>query len=94
MAHEMDTETANGFHVNRFAQVIERTGLAIIRALCRFFVAELVARANIVEINSVGILFSVILYGSVGSLFGNQHSFVAFRRALLRSFRWRFGSED
>jgi hypothetical protein len=94
MAHEMDTETANGFHVNRFAQVIERTGLPLIGALCRFLVAELAAKANIVEINSVGILCSVILYGSVGFLFGNRHSFVAFRRALLRSFRWRFGSED
>ena len=93
MAHETNTETANGFHVNRFAQVIERTGLAIMGALCRFFVAALVAKANIVEINSVGILFSVILYGSAGLYFGNQHSFVAFRRAVLRSFRWRFGSE-
>ena len=94
MAHKMDTETANRFRVDRFAQVTEKTGLAIMGALCRFFVAELVAKANIVEINSVGILCSVILYGSVGFLFGNRHSFVAFRRALSRSFRWRFGSED
>jgi hypothetical protein len=70
MAHGMNTETVNGFHANRFAQIMEKTGLAIMGALCGFFVAALVAKANIVEINSVGILFSVILYGSVGFYLG------------------------
>jgi hypothetical protein len=70
MAHGMNTETVNGFLANRFAQIMEKTGLAIMGALCGFFVAALVAKANIVEINSVGVLFSVILYGSVGFYLG------------------------
>jgi hypothetical protein len=59
-------------HVNRFAHVIERSGLAIMGALCGFFVAALVAKANIVEINSVGALFSAILYGSIGLYMGTN----------------------
>jgi len=68
--HGMDTDAVNGCQVNRFAQVMERAGLAIMGALCGFFVAAFVAKANIVEINSVGVLFSAILYGSVGFYLG------------------------
>jgi hypothetical protein len=39
-------------------------GLAIMGALCGLFVAALVAKANIEAINSTGVLFSVVLYGS------------------------------
>jgi uncharacterized membrane protein len=59
-------------HVNRFAQVIERIGLAIMGALCGFFVAAFVAKANIGEINSVGVLLSVILCGSIGLYLGTN----------------------
>src|SRR5258708_18461684 len=69
---EATAAAINYSHVNRFAHVIERIGLAIMGALCGFFVAALVAKANIVEINSVGALFSVILYGSIGLYMGTN----------------------
>jgi hypothetical protein len=58
--------------VNRFADVMERIGLAIMGALCGLFVAALVAKANIEAINSLGVLFSAVLYGSVGFYFGTN----------------------
>jgi hypothetical protein len=70
MVHGIDTDAINGCHVNRFARVMERAGLAIMGALCGFYVAALVAKADIVEVNSVGVLFLVILYGSVGFYLG------------------------
>jgi hypothetical protein len=70
MAYGMVADAVNSCHVNRFAQVMERAGLAIMGALCGFFVAALVAKANIVAVNSVGVLISVILYGSVGFYLG------------------------
>ena len=66
MASRIDTTTINRSRVNRFAQVMERIGLAIMGALCGLFVAALVAKAEIPEINSMGVLFSAILYGSIG----------------------------
>ena len=51
---------------------MERIGLAIMGALCGLFVAAFVARANIDEINSLGALFSAILYGSFGFYFGTN----------------------
>ena len=68
----IDPTTVNGSHLNRFAQVIERIGLAIMGALCGLFVAAFVARANIAEINSLGVLFSVIMYGSIGFYLGTN----------------------
>jgi hypothetical protein len=67
--------TINHSNVNRFAQAIERIGLAIIGAQCGLFVAALVAKANIEAINSLGVLFAAVLYGSIGFYFGiNVHS--------------------
>src|SRR5450755_728679 len=63
MANRKDTTAVNHFHLNEFAQVVERIGLAIIGALCGFYVAALVARA-IEAINSVEVLFSVVVCGS------------------------------
>jgi len=62
----------NGSHVNGFAQVAERTGFAIMGALSGLYVAELMARIDIEEINSVGVLLLVILYGSVGFYLGTN----------------------
>jgi hypothetical protein len=62
--------TINHSNVNRFAQAIERFALAIIGALCGLFVAAQVAKANIEAINSLGVLFAVVLYGSIGFYFG------------------------
>jgi hypothetical protein len=62
--------TISHSNANRFAQAIERIGLAIVGALCGLFVAALVAKANIEGINSLGVLFSVVLYGSIGFYFG------------------------
>jgi hypothetical protein len=72
MATRKDTTAVNHSHLNGFAQVIERIGLAIAGALCGFYVAALVARANIEAINSVGVLFSVVLYGSIGFYLGTN----------------------
>jgi len=64
----------NGSHVNRFAQVAESTGFAIMGALSGLYVAALMAKMDIEEINSVGVLFLVILYGSVGFYLGTNLS--------------------
>jgi len=62
----------NGSHVNGFAQVAESTGFAIMGALSGLYVAALMAKMDIEEINSVGVLFLVILYGSVGFYLGTN----------------------
>jgi hypothetical protein len=72
MANRTDTATSSRYHLNGFAHVMERIGLAIMGALCGLFVAAFVARANIAEINSLGVLFSVILYGSIGFYLGTN----------------------
>ena len=70
MANRLDAGTPARYHLNSFAQVMERIGLAIMGALCGLFVAAFVAKANIEELNSLGVLFSVLLYGSIGFYFG------------------------
>jgi hypothetical protein len=78
MANKIDAATISHSNidrfanVNRFADVMERIGLAIMGALCGLFVAALVAKANIEAINSLGVLFSVVLYGSFGFYFGTN----------------------
>jgi hypothetical protein len=71
MANRKDTTAVNHSHLNEFAQVVERIGLAIIGALCGFYVAALVARA-IEAIDSVEVLFSVVLCGSIGFYLGTN----------------------
>src|SRR5260370_10282905 len=65
IANREGTSTVNGSHVNGFAQVAESTGFAIMGALSGLYVAALMAKMDIEEINSVGVLFLLILYGSV-----------------------------
>jgi amino acid permease len=72
MANTNDATTISHSSVDRFARVMERIGLAIMGALCGLFVAAFVAKANIGEINSLGALFSAILYGSFGFYFGTN----------------------
>src|ERR1700681_2765275 len=60
------------YHFTAFAQVRERIGLAIMGALCGLFVAAMVAKADIEEINSLGALFSAVLYGSLGFYVGTN----------------------
>jgi hypothetical protein len=72
MANNNDITAISHSSVDRFAGVMERIGLAIMGALCGLFVAAFVARANIGEINSLGALFSAILYGSFGFYFGTN----------------------
>jgi len=72
MLNRIDTSTVTHSHLNAFAQVIERIGLAIMGALCGLFVAALVAKANIEAINSIGVLLSAVLYGSVGFYLGTN----------------------
>jgi len=62
----------NGSHVDGFAKVAERTGFAIMGALSGLYVAALMAKLDIEEINSVGVLFLAILYGSVGFYLGTN----------------------
>ena len=52
--------------LNSLAEVMEGIGIAIMGALCGLFVAAMVAKADIEEINSVPALLSAMLYGSVG----------------------------
>jgi hypothetical protein len=61
----------NRSHANGFAQVAERIGLAIMGALSGLYVAALMAKIDIEEINSVGVLL-VILYGAVGFYLGTN----------------------
>jgi hypothetical protein len=72
MLNRIDSSTVPQSHLNGFAQVIERIGLAIMGALCGLFVAALVAKANIEAINSIGVLFSAVLYGSIGFYLGTN----------------------
>ena len=72
MANIMNAGAISSSNVNEFTQVMERIGHAIMGALGGFFILALVAKANIVEINSVGVLFSVILYGSIGFYLGTN----------------------
>src|SRR6267142_3725867 len=74
IANREGTSTVNGSHVNRIAQVAESTGFAIMGALSGLYVAALMAKMDIEEINSVGVLFLAILYGSVGFYLGTNLS--------------------
>jgi hypothetical protein len=70
MTNRVDAKTST--HLNGFAEVMERIGLAIMGALCGLFVAAMVAKADIEEINSLGALFSAVLYGSLGFYLGTN----------------------
>ena len=72
MANRKDTTAVDHSHLNGFAQIVERIGLAIVGALCGFYVAAFVARANIEATNSVGVLFSMVLCGSIGFYLGTN----------------------
>src|SRR5450755_4407002 len=72
MANRAEAAAPTRHHLNGFAQVMERTGLAIMGALCGLFVAAMVAKANIEEINSLGALLSAVLYGSLGFYLGSN----------------------
>jgi hypothetical protein len=72
MTNAVDSGAISGFQFNTFAEITERAGLAIMGALGSFFVAALVSRANIGEINSVEILLCVILYSAVGFYLGTN----------------------
>jgi hypothetical protein len=72
MTNAVDSGTISNFQFDRFAQIMERAGLAIMGAMGGFFVAALVSRANIGEINSAGILCAVIFYSSAGSYLGTN----------------------
>jgi hypothetical protein len=72
MTNRADAATPNHYHLNSFAEVMERIGLAIMGALCGLFVAAMVAKADIKEINSLGALFSAVLYGSLGFYLGTN----------------------
>jgi hypothetical protein len=72
MANRVDAATSARYHLNGFAHVMERIGLAIMGALCGLFVAAMVAKANIEEINCLGALFSAVLYGSLGFYLGTN----------------------
>src|ERR1700756_3945307 len=64
MTNRVDATTSTD--LNGLAEVIEGIGIAIMGALCGLFVAAMVAKADIEAINSLGALFSAMLYGSVG----------------------------
>src|SRR5450755_4503123 len=70
MKNRVDATTST--QLNGFTEVMERIGLAIMGALCGLFVAAMVAKADIEEINSLGALFSAVLYGSLGFYLGTN----------------------
>jgi hypothetical protein len=72
MANRAEAAAQTRHHLNGFPQVMERTGFAIMGALCGLFVAAMVAKADIEEINSLGALFSAVLYGSLGFYLGTN----------------------
>src|SRR6202051_3507355 len=72
MTNRAEAPAPSRYHLNGFAQVMERAGLAIMGALCGLFVAAMVAKADIEEINSLGALFSAVLYGSLGFYVGTN----------------------
>jgi hypothetical protein len=72
MANSADAAAPTTHDVNDFAQVMERTGFAIMGALCGLFVAAMVAKADIEEVNSLAALFSAVLYGSLGFYLGTN----------------------
>src|ERR1700685_561228 len=72
MTNRAEAPAPTRYHLNGFAQVMERIGLAIMGALCGLFVAAMVAKADIEEINSLGALFSAVLYGSLGFYVGTN----------------------
>ena len=74
MANKADAAVPTRYHLDGFAQVMERIGLAIMGALCGLFVAAMLARADIEEINSLGALLSAVLYGSLGFYLGTNIS--------------------
>jgi hypothetical protein len=72
MANRADAAEPARYHLNGCAQVMERVGFAIMGALCGLFVAAMVAKADIEKINSLGALFSALLYGSLGFYLGTN----------------------
>ena len=72
MTNRVDAAAPASYHLNGFAQVMERLGLAIMGALCGLFVAAMVAKADIEVINSLGALLSAVLYGSLGFYLGTN----------------------
>jgi len=70
MANRSDTGAGDRSRISRLAHVIERIGLAMAGALCGLFVAAHLAKANIEVLNSVEVLLSMILYGSIGYYLG------------------------
>jgi hypothetical protein len=72
MTNRVVATTPTRYRLNGFAQVMERVALAIMGALCGLFVAAMVAKADIEEINSLGTLFSAVLYGSLGFYLGTN----------------------
>src|SRR3984893_5781706 len=72
MTNRAEAPAPTRYHLNGFDQVMERIGLAIRGTLCGLFVAAMVAKADIEEINSLGALFSAVLYGSLGFYVGTN----------------------
>jgi len=73
--------TVDRSRFNGFAQVLERTGLAIMGAIGALYVIALLDKADIDEINSLGVLFSIILYSSFGFYLGTDVTSLPFDAA-------------
>jgi hypothetical protein len=72
MTNRAEALAPTRYHLNGFAQVMERIGLSIMGALCGLFVAAMVANADIEEINSLGAMLSAVLYGCLGFYLGTN----------------------
>ena len=67
MPNQTEGSSCSGYRSNRLATIIGRISLAMVGSLCAVFVAAFISRANIAALNSVGMLFAAILYGTIGS---------------------------
>jgi hypothetical protein len=85
MAKKAEAPAPTRYHLDGFAQIMERIGLAIMGALCGLFVAAMVARAGLEEINSFGALFSAVLYSSLGFYLGTNLPLLSSSRSFCSS---------
>jgi hypothetical protein len=65
---DLPSAPRSGLH--RAAHVVERSGLAMAGALCGLFVAAPMAKADIALLESICLLFGMILLGGVGFYLG------------------------
>jgi hypothetical protein len=70
MLYRNNTRAELSFLVSRLAHMVERSGLAMVGAICGTFVAAYLAKANIDPFDSISFIASMILVGMIGFYLG------------------------